>query len=172
MGSIFSQIMTMWDNRSYQRLLKFKNKTEGNHAFFRDNCASIWRKTLNRRFLEKMMKSYFFPKFQSVHVNWHKNQKLIVCWVGLLLSFGKIKSIDCHAFLEIKLVGFDLNLVALGVIYNFLHPLPGQFHYSFTQRGVLWDIHNGLQSENNNSRRRAKTESEAGHFKDSKENNY
>ena len=40
-------------SRSYQRLLKSKKKTGGNHAFFRDNCTSIWRKTLNRRFLEK-----------------------------------------------------------------------------------------------------------------------
>ena len=46
-------------------------------------------------------------------------------------------------FLEAKLVGIDLNLIALGVIYNFPHPLLGQFHYCFTQRGVLWDIHNG-----------------------------
>ena len=23
-------------------------------------------------FFKKMIKSYFFPKFQSVHVNWHK----------------------------------------------------------------------------------------------------
>ena len=58
-------------------------------------------------------------------------------------SFGKIKSRGYHAFLEVKLVGCDLNLIALGVIYNFPHPLPGQFHYCFTQRGVLWDIHNG-----------------------------
>ena len=35
---------------------------------------------------------------------------------------------------------------------------------------VLWDIHNGLLSENNNSRKRAKTESEAGHFMNYKEN--
>ena len=34
-------------------------------------------------------------------------------------------------------------IIALGVIYNFSHPLPGQFHYCFTPRGVLWDIHNG-----------------------------
>ena len=54
-----------------------------------------------------------------------------------------MKSRGYHAFLEVKLVGFDLNLIALGVIYNFSHPLPGQFHYCFTQRGVLWDIHNG-----------------------------
>ena len=27
------------------------------------------------------------------------------------------------------MVGFDLNLIALGVIYNFPHPLPGQFHF-------------------------------------------
>ena len=40
--------------------------------FFRDNCASIWRKTLNRHFFRKMIKSYFFPKFQSGRVNWHK----------------------------------------------------------------------------------------------------
>ena len=91
-------------------------------------------------------------------------------WVGLLLPFGKIKSRGYHAFLKIKLVGFDLNLIALGVICNFSHPLPGQFHYCFTQRGVLWDIHNGWQSENNNPRKRAKTESEAGHFMDYKEN--
>ena len=63
--------------------------------------------------------------------------------VDLLLSFGKIKSRGYRSFLEVKLVGFDLNLIALGVIYNFPHPLPGQFHYCFTQRGVLWDIHNG-----------------------------
>ena len=97
-------------------------------------------------------------------------QQLIVCWVGLLLSFGEIKSRGCLAFLEVKLVGFDLNLIALGVIYNFSHPLPGQFHYCFTQRGVLWDIHNGWQSENNNPRKRAKTESEAGHFMGYKKN--
>ena len=45
----------------------------------------------------------------------------------------KIKSRGYHAFLEVKLVGFDLNLIALGIIYNFSHPLPGQFHYRFTQ---------------------------------------
>ena len=61
----------------------------------------------------------------------------------LLLSFGKIKNRGYRAFLEIKLVCFDLKLIALGVIYNFSHPLPGQFHYCFTQRGVLCDIHNG-----------------------------
>ena len=72
-----------------------------------------------------------------------RNQKSIVCWVGLLLSFGKIKSTVYHAFLEVILVGFNLNLIAFGVIYNFSHPLPGQFHYCFTQRGVLWDTHNG-----------------------------
>ena len=68
------------------------------------------------------------------------------------------------------MVGFDLNLIALGVIYNFSHPLPGQFHYCFTQRRVLWDTHSGCQSENNNPRKRAKAESEAGHFMDYKEN--
>ena len=52
--------------------MKSKKKTGGNHEFFRDNCASIWRKTVNRHFFRKMIKSYFFPKFQSVHVNWHK----------------------------------------------------------------------------------------------------
>ena len=25
-----------------------------------------------KAFFRKMIKSYFFPKFQSVHVNWHK----------------------------------------------------------------------------------------------------
>ena len=59
-------------SRSYQPLLKSKKKTGGNRAFFRDNCASIWRKTLNRHFFKKMIKSYFFPKFRSVHVNWRK----------------------------------------------------------------------------------------------------
>ena len=99
------------------------------------------------------------------------NQKLIVCWVGLLLLFGKTKSRGYHAFLKVKLVGLDLNFIALGVLYNFSHPLPGQFHYCFTQHGVLLlDIHNGWQSENNNPRKRAKTESEAGHFMDYKEN--
>ena len=110
-------------------------------------------------FALKIVKTTFSP-----------NQQLIVCWVGLLLSFGKIKSGGYHAFLEVKLVGFDLNLIALGVICNFSHPLPGQFHYCFTQRGVLWDVRNGWQSENNNPRKRAKTESEAGHFMDYKEN--
>ena len=33
--------------------LKSKEKTGGNCAFFRDNCASVWRKMLNRHFLEK-----------------------------------------------------------------------------------------------------------------------
>ena len=97
------------------------------------------------------------------------NQKLII-WVGLLLSFGNIKSRGYHTFLEVNFVGFNLNLIALGIIYNFSNPLSGQFHYCFTQRGVLWDIHNGWQSENNNSQKRAKTESEAGHFMDYKEN--
>ena len=55
------------------------------------------------------------------------NQKLIVYWVGLLLSFSKTKSRGYHSFLEVKLVGFDLNLIALGVICNFSHPLPSQF---------------------------------------------
>ena len=96
---------------------------------------------------------------------------MIVCWVGLLLSFGKIKSRGYHAFLEVKLVGFDLNLIALGVIYNFPHPLPGQFHYCFTQCGVLWDIYNGQQSEKTTPHGgEKKTESAAGHFMDSKEN--
>ena len=62
---------------------------------------------------------------------------------GLLLSFGKIRSRGYHSFLEVRLVGFDFKLIALGVIYNLSHPLPGQFHYCFNQRGVLWDIHNG-----------------------------
>ena len=48
-------------------------------------------------------------------------------------------------FLEVKLVGFDFNLLLnrFGGYLQFSHPLPGQFHYCFTQRGVLWDIHNG-----------------------------
>ena len=37
-------------SRSNQGLLKSKKKTRGNHAFFRDNCALIWRKTPNRHF--------------------------------------------------------------------------------------------------------------------------
>ena len=40
----------------------------------------------------------------------------------------------------------------MGVIYNFCHPLLGQFHYCFTQRGELWDIY------------------KVGHFMDSKKN--
>ena len=54
MGSIFSQIMTMGDksgaltSRSYRGLLKSKKKTGSNHAFFRGNFASIWRKTLKK----------------------------------------------------------------------------------------------------------------------------
>ena len=39
---------------------------------------------------------------------------MIVCCAGALLSFGKIKSRGYQAFLEVKLVGFDLNLIALG----------------------------------------------------------
>ena len=30
-----------------------KKKTGGNHPFFRDNRASMWRKTLNGHFLER-----------------------------------------------------------------------------------------------------------------------
>ena len=52
------------------------------------------------------------------------------------------------------------------LINNFSRPLPGQFHYCFTQRYPQW-----LKvRENNNPRKRTKTENEAGHFMDSKEN--
>ena len=47
--------------------------------------------------------------------------------IRLLRSFGKIKCRGYHAFLEVKLVGSDLNLIALGgggVIYIFPHPSP------------------------------------------------
>ena len=54
-----------------------------------------------------------------------------------------MKSRGYQAFLEVILVGFDLNLITSGVINNFSQPLPGQFHYCFTLRGVLWDILNG-----------------------------
>ena len=58
-----------------------------------------------------------------------------------------IKGRGYRAFLKVILLCFDLNLITSGVTYNFSHPLPGQF-YCFTQRGVLWDIHNGYkQSE-------------------------
>ena len=83
MGSIFSQIMTTVvceTSRSYQRLLKSKKKIGGNHAFFRDNCASIilWRKTLNRHFSEKIMiKGYFPPNFR-VYTRTGTNAMIIV----------------------------------------------------------------------------------------------
>ena len=74
-------------------------------------------------------------------------------------------------FLEAKLVGFDLNLIALGVIYNFSHPLPGQFSLLLhSTRSTLGYPKWLTVRENNNPRKRAKTESEAGHFMDSKEN--
>ena len=101
------------------------------------------------------------------------NQKLIVCLVGLLLSFGKIKSRGYHAFLELKLVGFDLNLIALGVIYNFSHPLPGQFSLLLhSTRSTLGYPKWLTVTENKNPPRRAKPESKARHFMDSKENTY
>ena len=52
--------------------MKSKKKTGDNHAFLRDNCASIWRNTLNRHFVEKRQKVIFISKFQSVHANCHK----------------------------------------------------------------------------------------------------
>ena len=64
-------------------------------------------------------------------------------FISIMNSTRPRRTVSSNAFLEVKLVGFDLNLIALEVIYNFTHPLPGQFHYCFTQRGVLWDIHNG-----------------------------
>ena len=48
----------------YQGLLKSKKKTGANHAFFRDNCASIWRKTLNGHLLEND-KKLFFPQISQ-----------------------------------------------------------------------------------------------------------
>ena len=92
---------------------------------------------------------------------------MISCLVGLLLSFGKIKRRGYHAFLEVKLVGLDLNVIALGVIYNFSHPLPGQFHSTWSTLGYPQWL---TVRENIATRRRAKTESEAGHFMNSKEN--
>ena len=62
---------------------------------------------------------------------------------SLLRSFGKIKCRGYHAFLEVKLVGYDLNLIALGGLFTFFPIPPGHFHYCFTQGGVLWDIQNG-----------------------------
>ena len=53
------------------------------------------------------------------------NQKLVVCRVGFLLPFGKKKSWCNHAILVFV---FDVNLIAFGVLYNFSHPLPGEFH--------------------------------------------
>ena len=44
-----------------------------------------------------------------------------------MLLFGKIKSRGYPAFLEAILVGFDLNLIAFGVIYNFFIPSPVSF---------------------------------------------
>ena len=70
------------------------------------------------------------------------------------------------------LVGFDLNLITFGVIYNFSHPLPCQFHYCFPQRGVLYLGYLKWLTvrENNNLGKRAKIESQTGCFMDSKEN--
>ena len=93
-------------SRSYQGLLKSKKKTGGNHAFFRDNCASIWRKTLNRHFFRKMIKSYFFPKFQTVRVNWYKCNDNDNIRTSLYKSFflnnsttGKLSAVaPLHAF--------------------------------------------------------------------------
>ena len=74
-------------------------------------------------------------------------------------------------YLEVKLVGFDLNLIALGVIYNFSHPFPGQFALLLhSMRSILGYPKWLTVRENNNPWKRAKTESEAGHFMDSKEN--
>ena len=71
-------------------------------------------------------------------------------------------------YLEVKLVGFNLNLITLGVIYNFSHPLPGQF--ALLLRSTQSILGYPKVRENNNPQKRAKTESEAGHFMDSKEN--
>ena len=62
MGSIFSSIMTV---RQVDHISRYWNPK-------RKLGVSIWRKTLNRHFFKKMIKSYFFPKFRSVHVNWRK----------------------------------------------------------------------------------------------------
>ena len=74
-------------------------------------------------------------------------------------------------FLEVKLVGLDLNLIAMGVIYN-VTPSPSRsfsllLHSTQTTLGYPQWL---TVRENNNPRRRAKTESETGHFMDSKEN--
>ena len=42
-----------------------KRKLRVTTHFFRDNCALVWRKTLNRRFFRKMIKSYFFLKISE-----------------------------------------------------------------------------------------------------------
>ena len=63
-------------------------------------------------------------------------------------------------FLEVKLVGFDLNLIVpqtVSLLLDSTHSILGYPQW-LTVR------------ENNNLRKGAKTESEAGHFMDSKEN--
>ena len=69
---------------------------------------------------------------------WRK-PKIGRCRVGFLLPFGKKKSWCNHGILVFFV--FDVNLIAFGVLYNFSHPLPGEFHNCLTQRGVRWDIH-------------------------------
>ena len=124
-----------------------------------DNCDKVSKLATNNK-IATALDTSFFLKYQH---NWEvicsypsprvclKNSvndifpepKIDHLLSRLITFIGKIKSRGYHAFLEVKLVVFDLNLIALGVIYNFSYPLPGQFHYCFTQRGVLWDFHNG-----------------------------
>ena len=89
----------------------------------------------------------------------------------LLRSFGKIKCRGYHAFLEVKLVGSDLNLIALGGLFTFFPIPPRSFSPLFhSTRSTLGYPKWLTVRENNNTRRKANTESEAGHFMDSKEN--
>ena len=46
-------------------------------------------------------------------------------------------------FVEVKLVGSDLNLIALGFFYNLFHSLPGQFH----QSGMVIKFDNHVTSQ-------------------------
>ena len=78
---------------------------------------------------------------------------MIVCRVGLLISFDKMKSRGYHAFLEVKLVGFDLNLIALGLFT--ISPIPSLVSFTIVSLNAEYS---GISTMANSQREQQPTE--------------